>query len=45
MDPEEMASEAADMPDSDIEFENDEQIDVEEMHIGSDNNNLGIIVM
>ena len=45
MDFEEMASEPADMPGSDIEFENDEQIDDEEMHMGSDNNNIGIIVM
>ena len=42
---EEMASEAAGMPGSDIEFEDDQQIDVKEMRIGSDNNNLGIIVM
>ena len=42
---EENISEAADMPGLDTEYEDEEQIDVEEMHTESDNNNLGITVM
>ena len=42
---EENVPEAADMPGSDSEYEDEEQIDVEVMHTQRDNNNLGIIVM
>ena len=37
--------EATDMPGSDTKYEDEEQIDVEELHTESDNNNIGIIVM